>query len=50
MDTFFVALIVMIVVAGSAHTIVGIYREKEKQQRWREAVKRLNLRDSNSPG
>ena len=49
MDTFFQALLVVLVVAGSAHTIASIFREKEKQRRWREAVRRLKLRDSNAP-
>jgi hypothetical protein len=48
MDIFFQALLVVIVVAGSAHTFASIYREREKQRRWREAVSRLRFGDSNA--
>jgi hypothetical protein len=37
-----------IIAVGSLHTPASFYREREKQQRWREAVKRLKLRGSNA--
>jgi hypothetical protein len=48
MDSVFQALIVVIVVAGSAHTIASFYREKQERRRWRAGLKRLRLGDSNA--
>jgi hypothetical protein len=48
MDTVLRVLVVAIILAGSAHTITSYYREKEKKRRWREAVSRLRLGDSNA--
>jgi hypothetical protein len=47
-DRIFESLVAAIIAVGSAHTIASIYREKEKQRRWREAVKRLRFGVSNA--
>lgn len=48
-DTFFEALAAVIVVVGLTHTFASFYREREERRRWREAVKRLKLGESNAP-
>jgi hypothetical protein len=48
MDRIFEALVAAIIAVGSAHTIAGYYREREERRRWREAVRRLRLGDSNA--
>jgi hypothetical protein len=48
MDTIFQALLVVLVLAGSGHLLANSYREKQGQRRWREAVKRLRLGESNA--
>jgi hypothetical protein len=47
-DRIFESLLAAIIALGSAHTIASIYREKEKQRRWRQAVKRLRFGVSNA--
>jgi hypothetical protein len=48
MDRIFEALVAVITAAGSVHTIAMFYREREERRRWREAVRRLRLGDSNA--
>jgi hypothetical protein len=47
-DRIFEILVAAIIAVGSVHTIATIYRERQEQRRWREAVKRLRLGVSNS--
>jgi hypothetical protein len=47
-DRIFEALVAAIIAIGSVHTIAGHYREREERRRWREAVRRLRLGDSNA--
>jgi hypothetical protein len=47
-DRIFEALATAIVAAGSVHTIASIYRNRQEQRRWREAVKRLRFGVSNA--
>jgi hypothetical protein len=48
MDRLFQTLVAAIVAVGSVHTIAVIYRERQEQRRWREAVKRLRFGVSNA--
>jgi hypothetical protein len=47
-DRIFEILVVAIIAVGSGHTIASIYRGRQEQRRWREAVKRLKFGVSNS--
>ena len=47
MDRIFEALVAAIIAVGSVHAIASYYREKEERRRWREAVRRLKMGDSN---
>jgi hypothetical protein len=48
MDRIFEALVAAIIAVGSVHTIASIYRGKQEQRRWRQAVKRLRFGVSNA--
>jgi hypothetical protein len=47
-DRIFEALVTAIIAVGSVHTIGSIYRQRQEQRRWREAVKRLRFGVSNA--
>jgi GH24 family phage-related lysozyme (muramidase) len=47
-DTIFEALVAAIIAVGSGHMIASIYRRRQEQRRWREAVKRLRFGVSNA--
>jgi hypothetical protein len=47
-DRIFEVLVAAIIAVGSGHTIASIYRERQEQRRWREAVKRLRFGLSNA--
>ena len=47
-DRIFEALVAAIIAIGSGHTIASIYRGRQEQRRWRQAVKRLRFGVSNA--
>jgi hypothetical protein len=46
-ERIFETLVAAIIAVGTGHTIAAIYRERQDYRRWREAVKRLRVGESN---